>query len=61
MTLKKDPKFDEKGTKICTLMGYFCKKFVWAKEYRGDAFWKMTYGFKIDIIQLVNFHTSSLK
>ena len=29
------------------------------KRYRGVVLWKMTYGFKNDISNLVNFHTSS--
>ena len=49
--------------KICTLMGYFCRKYVMfeLKRYRGVVLWKMTYGFKNDISNLVNFHTSSWK
>ena len=45
MTLKKDLNFEEKLTfclkndmlKICTLMGYFCRKYVMfeLKKYRG--------------------------
>ena len=48
---------------ICTLMGYFCRKYVMfeLKRYRGVVLWKMTYGFKNDISNLVNFHTSSWK
>ena len=46
--------------KICTLMGYFCRKYVMfeLKKYRGVVSWKMTYGFKNDIRNLVNFHSS---
>ena len=29
------------------------------KQYRGVVSWKMTYGFKNEIRNLVNFHTSS--
>ena len=31
--------------KICTLMGYFCRKYVMfeQKKYRGTVLWKMTY------------------
>ena len=49
--------------KICTLMGYFCRKYVMfeLKRYRGVVLWKMTYGFKNDISNLVNLHTSSWK
>ena len=49
--------------KICTLMGYFCRKYVMfeLKRYRGVVLWKMTYGFKNDISNLMNLHTSSLK
>ena len=49
--------------KICTLMDYFCRKYVMfeLKRYRGVVLWKMTYGFKNDISNLVNFHTSSWK
>ena len=45
--------------KICSLMGYFCRKYVMFKltKYRGVASWKITYGFKNDISNLVNFHT----
>ena len=48
---------------ICTLMGYFCKKYLLfeLKRYRGVVLWKMTDGFKNDIRKLVNFHTSSWK
>ena len=31
--------------KICTFMGYFCRKYVMF-ECRGVVSWKMTYGFK---------------
>ena len=49
--------------KICTLMGYFCRKYAKfeLKWYRGVVSWKMTYCFKNDISNLVNFHTSSWK
>ena len=49
--------------KICTLVGYFCRKYVMLElnKYRGVVSSKMTYGFKNDISNLVNFHTSSLK
>ena len=38
------------GLKICTLMGYFCRKHVMfeLKKYSGVMLWKMTYGFKND-------------
>ena len=34
--------------KICTLMGYFCRKYVMfkLKKYKGVESWKITYGFK---------------
>ena len=49
--------------KICTLMCYFCGKYVTSelKKYRGVVLWKMTYHFKNDIRNLANFHTSSWK
>ena len=49
--------------KIFTLMWYFCRKYVIfeLKRYRGIVLWKMTYGFKNDISNLVNFHISSWK
>ena len=49
--------------KICTLMGYFCRKCVMfeLKKYRGVVSCKITYGFKNGIGNLVNFHTSSWK
>ena len=49
--------------KICTLISYFCRKYVMfeLKRYRGVVLWKMTYGFKNDISNLVNLHTSSWK
>ena len=52
-----------KSLKICTLMGCFCQKVynVWAKENRGVVPWKLTYGFKNDLRNSVNFHTSSWK
>ena len=42
-------------------MGYFCLKYVTfeLKQYRQIMWSKMTYGFKNDIRNLVNFHTSS--
>ena len=42
-------------------MGCFCRKYVMfePKRYRGDVLGKMTYGFKNDISNLVNFHASS--
>ena len=48
---------------IFTLMGYFCRKFVMfeLKKYRQFVSWKVTYGFKNDIRNLVNFHKSSWK
>ena len=35
--------------KICTLMSYFCRKYVMfeLKKYRGVVLWKMTYGLKM--------------
>ena len=52
-----------KNLKICTLMGYFCRKYVMfeLKRYRGVLLCKMTYGFKNDISNLINFHTRSWK
>ena len=50
--------------KLCTLMGYFCRSYVIIfeqKRYRQVVSWKMTYGFKIDASNLMNFHTSSWK
>ena len=49
--------------KICTLMGYFCQKYIMfeLKQYRWVVSWKMAYGFKNDVRNLVNFHTSSWK
>ena len=49
--------------KICTLMGYFCRKYAMfkLKKYRGVVSWKMSFGFKYDINNLVNFHTSTWK
>ena len=46
--------------KICFLMGYFCQKYVMfeLKKYRRIVSWKMTYGFKNDIRNLMNFHSS---
>ena len=43
--------------KICTLMGYFCRKHVMLelKRYKGVVLWKITYGFKNDISDLVNY------
>ena len=37
--------------KICTLMGYFCQKYVMfeLKKYREVVLWKIDYGFKNDI------------
>ena len=42
--------------KICTLMGYFCRKYVIfeLKRYRGVTLWKTIYGFINDISHLVN-------
>ena len=47
--------------KIWTLMGYFCRKYVIIelRKNRGAVWWKMFYGFKNDISNLMNFHTSS--
>ena len=49
--------------KICTLMGYFCRKYMMFEltKYRGVRPWKMTYSFKNDVSNLVNFHASSWK
>ena len=49
--------------KTCTLMSYFCRKYVMfeLKRYRGVMLWKKTYGFKNDISNFVNLHTSSWK
>ena len=48
---------------ICNLMGYFCRKYVMSelKKYTGVVSWKISYGFKNDIRNLVNFHTFSWK
>ena len=37
--------------KICTLMGYFCEKYVMfeLKKYRGAVSWKISYDFQNDI------------
>ena len=54
--------FAVESLESCTLMGYlFCRKYVMfeLKRYRGVVSWKMTYGFKNDIINSVNFHTST--
>ena len=52
-----------KNLQICTLMGYFCQKYVMfeLKWYSWVVSWKMNYGFKNYIRNLVNFHTSSWK
>ena len=49
--------------KLCTMIGYFCKKYVMIelKRYKGVVSWKMTYGSKNDISNLVDFDTSSWK
>ena len=49
--------------RIFTLIGYFGRKYVMfeLKKCRGSVSWKMTYGFKNSISDLVNFHTSSWK
>ena len=49
--------------RVFTLMGYFGRKYVMfeLKKCRGTVSWKMTYGFKNSISDLVNFHTSSWK
>ena len=46
-----------------TLMGSFWRKCVMLElqKYSRDVLWKMTYGFKNDRRNLVNFHTSSWK
>ena len=74
MTLKKDPTLKKnwlfiwkikvwavESVKICTLMDYFCREYVIFElaRYRGVVPWKMSCGFKNDISNLVNFHTSS--
>ena len=43
------PKFE--SLKICTLMGYFCRRceMFELKKYRGFVSWKITYSFKSDI------------
>ena len=48
---------------IWTLMGYFCRKYVMfrLKKHGGVVLWKMTYDFKNNIRNSVNFHTSSWK
>ena len=47
--------------KICALMGYLCRKYVMfeLKKYREILSRKITYGFKNDMSNLVNFHTGS--
>ena len=49
--------------KICSLMGYFCRKYIMfeLKKYRRVVLWKITYRFKNEISNLVNFHTSTWK
>ena len=49
--------------KICTLMGYFWRKYVMfeLKKCRGVVSWKMTYNFKNGIRNLVNLLTNSWK
>ena len=49
--------------KICTLMGYFCQKYVMfeLKKYRRVVLWKITFGFKNEVSNLVNSDTSSWK
>ena len=50
--------------KVCTLMDYLCQNYVmfWAKKkYRRPVSWKMTYSFKNDINNFVNFHISIWK
>ena len=44
-------------SEICTLMGYFCQNYVMLelKKYRRVVSWKMTYGLKNDIRNLVDF------
>ena len=46
-----------KNLKICTLMGYFCHKYVMfgLKLYRRFVSWKKTYGLRNDIRNLVRF------
>ena len=45
--------------KICTLLGYFCRKYVIfeRKIYKRVMSWKITFGFKNYIRNLVNCHT----
>ena len=47
--------------KIFTVMGYFCRKYVMFKleRYREVVLQKITYGFRNDVSNLVNLHTSS--
>ena len=47
--------------RIFTLIGYFCGKYVIfeLKKYTGVVSWKMFYGFKNDISDLVNFRLIS--
>ena len=49
--------------KICTFIGYFCQKYVMLelKKCRGVVSWKITYGLKNNIRNLINFQTSSWK
>ena len=63
LTRVKSLKVWVESLKIFTLMDYFCRKYVMfeLKKYRGVVLWKMTYGFKNDIRNLLNFHTSSWK
>ena len=46
--------------KICTFVESIAIVFE-LKRYRGVVLWKMTYGFKNDISNLVNLHTGSWK
>ena len=49
--------------RICTFMGYFCQKYATfdLKWYRRVVSWKITYGFKNGIRNVLDFHTSSWK
>ena len=49
--------------KIFTFMGWFWRKcgMFELKKYRWNMSWKMTFGFKNDISNWGNFHTSSWK
>ena len=48
--------------KMCSLIKFFRRKYVmFVLKYREVVSWKMTYSFKNDMSNLVNFHSSSWK